>query len=251
MPAGSGQAGHRDGVAAGCPCRGRAGGGVLDATQTAGSTPSVRAASRYGSGCGLVRCTSSPVHGDRKVLPADRVEHRRRPRTRSDIVTSARGTPAALVSSSSSRAPGMPVHRTLAQPGHHAAQQPCRRTSPWEIGPGTLPTMCSRVRSSGLPTSASWSCRAPGPADARDQAGLDRRTRPARCRRASVHVEQDGGGQTAHLALKYVASGWCSTSASVDCSGCSWNSSESFTPMRSGSSSSTSLARSSRSGQAP
>lgn len=55
----------------------------------------------------------------------------------------------------------------------------------------------------------------------------------------------------AQRALKYFASGWWMTMASVDCSGWSWNSSESWTPMRSGSSSSAILARSSRSGQAP
>ena len=53
-----------------------------------------------------------------------------------------------------------------------------------------------------------------------------------------------------HVALKYLASGWCTTRASVDCSGCSCSSSESSTPMRSGRSRATSLARSSSSGQA-
>lgn len=52
-------------------------------------------------------------------------------------------------------------------------------------------------------------------------------------------------------ALKYLASGCRSTNASVDCSGCSCSSSESTTPIRSASSRSTSLARSSRSGHAP
>jgi hypothetical protein len=37
---------------------------------------------------------------------------------------------------------------------------------------------------------------------------------------------------SAYVALKYFASGWCTISAEVDCSGCSWNSSESSTPMR-------------------
>lgn len=57
-----------------------------------------------------------------------------------------------------------------------------------------------------------------------------------------------GGRQRA---LKYFASGWWMTIASVDCSGWSWNSSDSFTPIRSGSRSSAIFARSSRSGQAP
>ncbi len=67
----------------------------------------------------------------------------------------------------------------------------------------------------------------------------------------AVHVEHDGVGQVeAHVALKYFASGWCTISAEVDCSGCSWNSSESSTPMRSGSRRSTSTACISTSGQA-
>src|SRR5699024_6563463 len=51
--------------------------------------------------------------------------------------------------------------------------------------------------------------------------------------------------------LKYLASGWWATIASVDCSGWSWNSSDSLTPIRSASSRSTILARSSRFGHAP
>ena len=50
--------------------------------------------------------------------------------------------------------------------------------------------------------------------------------------------------------LKYLASGWCVMMASVDCSGASWNSSDSVTPIRPGSSSRITLALSSRSGQA-
>ena len=50
---------------------------------------------------------------------------------------------------------------------------------------------------------------------------------------------------------KYFASGWWKTNASVDCSGCSCSSSDSTTPMRSGSSRSTTTLRDSRSGHAP
>ncbi len=50
--------------------------------------------------------------------------------------------------------------------------------------------------------------------------------------------------------LKYLASGWCRMMADVDCSGSSWNSSESSTPIRSGSKSAKSLAWSSRFGHA-
>src|SRR6185437_4780926 len=78
----------------------------------------------------------------------------------------------------------------------------------------------------------------------------------------SVHVEKDrlqdvarpvSAGATekgAHQVLKYFASGWCTISASVDCSGASWNSSDSVTPIRSASSNRITLALSSRSGQA-
>ena len=69
-----------------------------------------------------------------------------------------------------------------------------------------------------------------------------------RVQQRAVHVEEDG--PQAHV-LKYFASGWCTTIASVDCSGCSWNSSDSSTPIRSGRSSCTIFARSSRFGQAP
>ena len=61
MPVGHGrQARHRHREAAGGPRRGGTGGGVLQRDAVAGSTPRVRAASRYGSGYGLVRATSSP-----------------------------------------------------------------------------------------------------------------------------------------------------------------------------------------------
>lgn len=43
-------------------------------------------------------------------------------------------------------------------------------------------------------------------------------------------------GRRRHRAAKYFASGWCATSADVDCSGCNWNSSDSSTPIRPGSS---------------
>jgi len=73
-----------------------------------------------------------------------------------------------------------------------------------------------------------------------DLLGLDKK---------SVHIEQDCGRKP-HVALKYLASGWCTISAEVDCSGWSWNSSDSSTPIREGSRSSTSTACCSTSGQA-
>ncbi len=51
-------------------------------------------------------------------------------------------------------------------------------------------------------------------------------------------------------ATKYLAWGWWQMMAVVDCSGWSWNPSETSTPMRSAPSSSTTLALSSSSGQA-
>src|SRR5664280_854376 len=80
--------------------------------------------------------------------------------------------------------------------------------------------------------------------------------------KGSVHVPQDRRrklrrhmwpqvmSHKGHVALKYLASGWCTTKASVDCSGWSCSSSERVTPMRAGSRSATRTARSARSGQA-
>ena len=56
-------------------------------------------------------------------------------------------------------------------------------------------------------------------------------------------------GRPAHT-LKYFASGWWNTNASVDCSGCSCSSSDSSTPIRSGFEQLTTLRRSSMSGHA-
>ena len=60
------------------------------------------------------------------------------------------------------------------------------------------------------------------------------------------HLARCTGAQT----TKYLASGWGTMIAEVLCSGSSWNSSVSFTPMRCSSSRSSSLAWSSRSGHA-
>ena len=92
-----------------------------------------------------------------------------------------------------------------------------------------------------------------GAGDARGQARLSRvgcsATRRGWPREWQLPVTKKSPTPT-QRALKYFASGWCTISASVDCSGCSCSSSDSSTPIRSGFSRSTSLARSSRSGQA-
>ena len=73
--------------------------------------------------------------------------------------------------------------------------------------------------------------------------------RLARCLlRGEVAAAILSGGRD--QAMKYLASGWGTMIAEVLCSGSSWNSSVSFTPMRCSSSSSSSFAWSSRSGHA-
>ena len=74
------------------------------AKQRAGSVPSSLAASRYGSGSGLVTLTSSAHTSASKRRPvrASTASMNRR----SEEVTSAHGRPAAATSASSSRAPG-------------------------------------------------------------------------------------------------------------------------------------------------
>ena len=84
---------------------------------------------------------------------------------------------------------------------------------------------------------------------ARERGGRPRRG--AVLRRLRRGADRRGGAElTRQRALKYLASGWWTMMAEVDCSGWSWNSSESSTPMRSGRRSSNSLVCSSRSGQA-
>lgn len=61
------------------------------------------------------------------------------------------------------------------------------------------------------------------------------------------HLGASGGG---NQATKYLALGWWQMMAVVDCSGWSWNPSLTSTPMRSPSSIRTTVALSSRSGQA-
>ena len=95
--------------------------------------------------------------------------------------------------------------------------------------------------------------RAPGAAELVDHLDLGGVPEVLGLDEQAVHVEQDGRGQDgarAHVALKYFASGWWTIRADVDCSGCSWNSSDSSTPIRDGSRRSTSTACISTSGQA-
>src|SRR5687767_654269 len=90
--------------------------------------------------------------------------------------------------------------------------------------------------------------------DEGDRADRPERARADRTRRLADRAldgHDDGSdGCKPHLALKYDASGWWTTMASVACSGCSWNSSDSSTPMRAASSRSTIFALSSSSGHA-
>ena len=130
-------------------------------------------------------------------------------------------------------------------------------TSSWSCVPPDCAMSMSTAFSSGPPTSASWCSGPHEPPISLDDLELGVVPEVLGLDEQAVHVEQDGGGQQAstcwagaHVALKYLASGWCTISAEVDCSGCSWNSSDSSTPMRDGSSRSTSTACISTSGQA-
>jgi hypothetical protein len=83
------------------------------AKQSPGSTPTSLAASRYGSGSGLVAVTSSAHTSTSNRIPVLASTASIKPR--SDEVTSAFGRPARLTAASSSRAPGwtgMPSRRT-------------------------------------------------------------------------------------------------------------------------------------------
>jgi hypothetical protein len=159
-------------------------------------------------------------------------------------------------------------------PGRRARSRPARRA--WSIA-GTSRTWSRRARtpppSRRASSSSTLRCGTPGgsgrqPSAVRQRGGLwmpegGRRrlgTGIATARGARApdtpssrgRADRDGAGNRGwrQRALKYFASGWCTTRASVDCSGCSCSSSLSSTPIRSGRSSETSLARSSRSGQA-
>ena len=98
-----------------------------------------------------------------------------------------------------------------------------------------------------LPTSARPSACGPGRAVRGRHRALGVHPRRLGLAQGAVHVEQhrrssvsscrDHGPVGRQRALKYLASGWWTTMASVDCSGCSWNSSVSLTPIRSGGSS--------------
>ena len=105
------------------------------------------------------------------------------------------------------------------------------------------------MRSRLPPSSWTWSAvsqlapsRAMTAVSAASQSGSESMSSPS----MSNEHRQEGLAQT----LKYFASGWWTTIASVDCSGCSCISSDSSTPIRAGSSSRATLARSARSGQA-
>ena len=182
---------------------------------------------------------------------------------RSEEVTSACGIPAARTSASSSRAPGSSGHprarlSSATMPStSHRADRP--RGWPGARGPGqqVRQTVCV----SEPPTSACWSAGLHGAAQPGHDRALGLEPERLGVHQQPVHVEQDGSAAVRMQAqppasgaacqvLKYFASGWCAISASVDCSGAQLELLRQLTPIRSGSSSRTTLARSSRSGQA-
>lgn len=71
-----------------------------------------------------------------------------------------------------------------------------------------------------------------------------------RRRNRQCYVSEASASSVDRMIVKYFACGWWTISALVDCSGTSWNSSDSSTPMRAGSSSSNSCTWPSRSGHA-
>ncbi len=165
--------------------------------------------------------------------------------------TRAVGTPAARHSTSRRWAPGSPRQRGVAQPALHGVEQGDHDLVGGPVAARTL----DHVVDDPLERAAEADrLVGVGPRAAERRHDLVLGLQPERLAvdQGAVHVEQDGGRQQgpAHVALKYLASGWWTMIALVDCSGCSWNSSDSSTPMRSGSSRSMSLTCCSRSGQA-
>ena len=78
------------------------------ATHCGGATPRLRAAFKYGSGCGFPIPTSSPTMTALNV-PGGSSATTSSANRRHDMVTSAQGTPTTCSAASSSRAPG--IHR--------------------------------------------------------------------------------------------------------------------------------------------
>ena len=165
----------------------------------------------------------------------------------------AQGTPWARMSVSSSRAPG----RNGISPASKRAQiRACSSSYAWAtvIAPEQDSEIRCAVTAAGSPI---WALNCSSGHDAPCRASMSfscsihigseltrvpsKSHSTARSRRCSMIPQ---------LALKYLACGWCTTIASVDCSGCSCNSSESSTPMRSGFSRVTSFLRSSMFGHA-
>ena len=114
-----------------------------------------------------------------------------------------------------------------------------RSWSPWWPRPGTACAGPSRGQDRGPSVSAEIERRLDEMRSRLDRLGYGRR--PA------IAV---GRGRPVPQATKYLAWGWWQMMAVVDCSGWSWKPSLTSTPMRSAPSSSTTLALSSRSGQA-
>jgi hypothetical protein len=104
------------------------------------------------------------------------------------------------------------------------------------------------VSSAGAPGQCSQALQGAEPWSCRGQPAVA----AGGCTRRTGEPGRDGQAAAAqpHRAAKYFASGWCAMIADVDCSGVSWNSSDSSTPMRPHSSRSCTLLWSSTSGHA-
>src|ERR1700685_3019154 len=124
------------------------------AKQSPGSTPTSLAASRYGSGSGLVRVTSCAHTSTSKRMPV--LASTASMKLRSDEVTSACGSPACLTAASSSRAPGW----TGTPPRRTRSRMPDMSHSPISSGGAGRVAFDSRYRTerSRLPPSTgAWS----------------------------------------------------------------------------------------------
>src|SRR5881409_1046374 len=114
---------------------------------------------------------------------------------------------------------------------HHPGEQHVAELRDRHVGPGHIEDVAT-ARVEGAADARRLVLVAPGAAEPFDHLGLDVVPDRFGVDQQPVHVEQNSLGPT-HLALKYFASGWCTTIASVACSGCSWNSSDKVTPIRS------------------
>ena len=169
---------------------------------------------------------------------------------RSVLVTSAVGIPAARTAATSSRAPGRqsspPANRCRASATSCSPSSHRVGVRPADVRRARCPPTTGTLVPTRRPAGAVGQLAAEPP---RELAAA-RRPRPARSRPACRPCRTARRARHRLTWLEVVRLRVVHDDRVVDCSGCSWNSSDSSTPIRSASSSSTIFARSSRSGQA-